>query len=248
MVALASVAAVLAPRARDVRAPGPRTARVVCCSAQPAASRRAVLAAPALLLAASSLPARALNAQGEYEITELPKPYQAAQVAEYRKLLLSTMKEKAVSLDYRKLVRLLFNDAAGGGRDGSVHFSEEMSRPENAGLADTVKALAAVRRYAARALAAGPLAPCADFRTDQGHRGPGQQDAVPAVLDGPDWLGCAGMQSLSTPPPAALTASFWTGVHSRGIPRGVASRHQQGANPAGPGQRLSGATPRLREH
>lgn len=64
----------------------------------------------------------------------------------------------ATALDYRTCVRLLFNDASCGGRNGSVHFPEELARPENAGLAAAVTALAAAKhRVDSAGLSASPL-------------------------------------------------------------------------------------------
>ena len=57
-----------------------------------------------------------------YTVETLPKPFRKAQRQAYQRLLTTTLGEECKELDYRKLVRLLFNDAAAGGRDGSVHF------------------------------------------------------------------------------------------------------------------------------
>jgi hypothetical protein len=103
--------------------------RPICASAAPhgdgGPSRRALLAsAPALLLASIlCAPALAIEAGGGiYTVDKLPKPFRKAQRQAYQKLLTTTLGEECKALDYRQLVRLLFNDAAAGGRDGSVHF------------------------------------------------------------------------------------------------------------------------------
>ena len=63
---------------------------------------------------------------------------------EYRKALLAEF-YAASALDYRSCLRLLLADVASGGHNGSVHFPEELARPENAGLSATVAALADVK-------------------------------------------------------------------------------------------------------
>lgn len=65
----------------------------------------------------------------------------------YAKLVSEKAKALAVSspVDFRLAVRLLFNDAAAGGRDGSVHFPEEMKRPENEGLGPALAAASALK-------------------------------------------------------------------------------------------------------
>ena len=116
-----------------VRYSRPVVRRPVCASAgaSPAPhsdgcpSRRALLAgAPALLLASTlAPPALAFEGGGGmYTVETLPKPFRKAQRQAYQRLLTTTLAEECKALDYRKLVRLLFNDAAAGGRDGSVHF------------------------------------------------------------------------------------------------------------------------------
>ena len=63
---------------------------------------------------------------------------------EFRKALLAEF-YAASALDYRACLRLLLADVASGGHNGSVHFPEELARPENAGLSATVAALADVK-------------------------------------------------------------------------------------------------------
>lgn len=81
-------------------------------------------------------------------VEKLSKPYVKREQADFTDLLRTELRadeELAVPGAYRSCVRLLFNDAAGGVRDGSVHFPEELKRPENSGLAATVAALARVK-------------------------------------------------------------------------------------------------------
>jgi hypothetical protein len=108
---------------------------------QPSTTRRTLLtlpaavAAPLLLLPTPAARAALFGGGGG----------RAERLAAFTALL--TSKLAAAPLDYRSCVRLLFNDAASGaGHDGSVHFADELSRPENADLAATVAALAEVRR------------------------------------------------------------------------------------------------------
>jgi hypothetical protein len=140
--------------------------------------RRALLSPGAALALALASPLAAF-ADDDAEFTpvaQLSTPYRKFQRNEFQKVLMTELKAQAKDLDSRALMRLLFNDAATGAHNGSVHFrrakdatpvcgdmraarqlagaadgrtpaprSEELSRPENAGLAATVKQLEAVR-------------------------------------------------------------------------------------------------------
>lgn len=95
----------------------------------------------ALLAAATTLPAAALIACSPLSAP----PARAAAAGREALAALLVAKLAAAPLDYRACVRLLFNDAASGGRDGSVHLPEELARPENADLKDVVAVLTQAR-------------------------------------------------------------------------------------------------------
>lgn len=140
--------------------PPRRCAALACASPADAVPRRALLllggaaSASALLYPAPAPAAPAAPAYaavdlgaGVYQIDQLPKVYQKAQRASYQARVEQVAREYAATagLDWRAAVRLVFADAAAGGRDGSVRLAEELSRPENAGLADTLKKVAGLR-------------------------------------------------------------------------------------------------------
>ena len=55
-------------------------------------------------------------------------------------------------------IRVVFHDACAGGRNGSIHFSEELQRPENVGLKVTVEAIGRIKAALdADSLAAAPI-------------------------------------------------------------------------------------------
>ena len=112
---MALVSSVLAPLTQRPQ-PCRSSARGVACFAQ---TRRSLLSSGVALLAAT--PLSALAEERLVLAANLTKPYRAGERTEYQQLLVKTLKD-APEMDYRKLVKLMFNDAAAGGRNGSVHF------------------------------------------------------------------------------------------------------------------------------
>lgn len=114
-----------APQALSRRAP-----RAVRCSAvgvrasAGAVPRRALLSTGAALALALASPLAAF-ADDDAEFTpvaQLSTPYRKFQRNEFQKVLMTELKAQAKDLDSRALMRLLFNDAATGAHNGSVHF------------------------------------------------------------------------------------------------------------------------------
>lgn len=176
-----------------------------------AVDRRALLAGSALLPLLAAPPARA-----------------SREVLEQR--LVTELRAARAQLPAGPCLRLLFNDAAAGGRDGSVRF--EADRPENAGLGATLLALGAVRDAVNASGAAGatPLswtdalawaartAAKDDFDALLASRAaPGKGDALvrayanpfeAALLGGVDAAAASPPGSSVAPPPGA-GASAW---------------------------------------
>jgi hypothetical protein len=124
---LSSRVAPALPRRAARRAPRAAAVAPVAASASASAaapSRRALLAAGAASLSlAFATPLPALAAGGEImAVADLPKPYRQQQRNAYQQELIDLLKAEVPALDQRALVRLFFNDAAAGGRDGSVHL------------------------------------------------------------------------------------------------------------------------------
>jgi hypothetical protein len=122
---LSSRVAPALPRRAARRAPRAAAVAPVTASASASApSRRALLAAGAASLSlALAMPLPALAEAGEImAVADLPKPYRQQQRGAYQQALIDLLKAEVPALDQRALVRLLFNDAAAGGRDGSVHL------------------------------------------------------------------------------------------------------------------------------
>jgi Peroxidase len=149
LVAATSVSVPASLRARQQPA-----RRCVAVAAVPPNRREVLLSAtaPLLVLPFSSATALAEEAAGSapnvVPVDKLSKPYITKQRQEYADLLRTALRADP-DLDkpgaYVGCVRLLFNDAASGTRDGSAHLADELKLPQNAGLQSTVAALARVK-------------------------------------------------------------------------------------------------------
>lgn len=105
--------------------------------------RRALLSTGAALALALASPLSAFAADdAEFTpVAELSLPYRKYMKNEFQKVLMTELKAQAKDLDSRALMRLLFNDAATGAHNGSVHFRRAPETPHSASCGDTRAAL-----------------------------------------------------------------------------------------------------------